>query len=67
MIIKEFNEKNNYASDEKSKKERIQLNDNVQMLANELDELNENNKQLNDKIIKDEKLRSIYEMINLRN
>ena len=67
MIIKEFNEKNNYASDEKSKKERIQLNDNVQMLANELDELNENNKHLNDKIIKDEKLRSIYEMINLRN
>ena len=67
MIIKEFNEKNNYASDEKSKKERIQLNDNVQMLANELDELNENNKQLNDKIIKDEKLRNIYEMINLRN
>ena len=67
MIIKEFNEKNNFASDEKSKKERIQLNDNVQMLANELDELNENNKQLNDKIIKDEKLRNIYEMINLRN
>ena len=67
MIIKEFNEKNNFASDEKSKKERIQLNDNVQMLANELDELNENNKQLNDKIIKDEILRNIYEMINLRN
>ena len=67
MIIKEFNEKNNYMSEEKSKKERIQLNDNVQMLANELDELNENNKQLNDKIIKDEKLRNIYEMINLRN
>ena len=67
MIIKEFNEKNNYISEEKSKKERIQLNDNVQMLANELDELNENNKQLNDKIIKDEKLRNIYEMINIRN
>ena len=67
MIIKEFNEKNNNLSDDKSKKERIQLNDNVQMLANELDELNENNKQLNDKIIKDEKLRNIYEMINLRN
>ena len=67
MIIKEFNEKNNFASEEKTKKERIQLNDNVQMLANELDELNENNKQLNDKIIKDEKLRNIYEMINLRN
>ena len=67
MIIKEFNEKNNYITEEKSKKERIQLNDNVQMLANELDELNENNKQLNDKIIKDEKLRNIYEMINLRN
>ena len=67
MIIKEFNEKNNCISEEKSKKERIQLNDNVQMLANELDELNENNKQLNDKIIKDEKLRNIYEMINLRN
>ena len=67
MIIKEFNEKNNNSLNDKFKQERIQLNDNVQMLANELDELNENNKQLHDKIIKDEKLKNIYEMINLRN
>ena len=67
MIIKEFNEKNNNSLNDKFKQERIQLNDNVQMLANELDELNENNKQLHDKIMKDEKLKNIYEMINLRN
>jgi DNA polymerase III gamma/tau subunit len=67
MIIKEFNEKNNNSSNDKFKQERMQLNDNVQMLANELDELNENNKQLHDKIMKDEKLKNIYEMINLRN
>ena len=45
----------------------MQLTENVQMLANELDELNENNRQLNDKIIKDEKLNNIYNMVNLRN
>ena len=30
------------------------------MLANELDELTENNKLLNDKIMNDEKLKNIY-------
>ena len=37
------------------------------MLANELDDLSEYNKQLNDKIMKDEKLKKLYELINLRN
>lgn len=66
MVIKEFNEKDN-TFQEKIKKEKIQLADNVQMLANELDELSEYNKQLSDKIMKDEKLKKIYEMINLKN
>ena len=66
MIIKEFNEKNN-KNGNKINEERKQLSSNVQMLANELDELNENNKQLNDKIMNDEKLKNIYEMINLKN
>ena len=66
MIIKEFNEKNN-KNGNKINEERNQLSLNVQMLANELDELNENNKQLNDKIMNDEKLKNIYEMINLKN
>ena len=66
MVIKEFNEKDNTFK-EKIKKEKIQLADNVQMLANELDELSEYNKQLSDKIMKDENLKKIYEMINLKN
>ena len=66
MVIKEFNEKDN-TFQEKIKKEKIQLADNVQILANELDELSEYNKQLSDKIMKDEKLKKIYEMINLKN
>ena len=66
MIIKEFNIKNNIYEN-KIKEERNQLSSNVQMLANELDELNENNNQLNDKIMKDEKLKNIYEMVNLKN
>ena len=66
MIIKEFNEK------DKNKqfninKEKEQLSLNVQMLANELDELNENNRILYDKIQKDVKLKKIYELYNLRN
>ena len=52
MVIKEFNEKDNLFK-EKIKKEKIQLAENVQMLANELDDLSEYNKQLNDKIMKD--------------
>ena len=66
MVIKEFNEKDNLFK-EKIKKEKIQLAENVQMLANELDELSEYNKQLSDKIMKDEKLKKLYELINLRN
>ena len=66
MVIKEFNEKDNLFK-EKIKKEKIQLAENVQMLANELDDLSEYNKQLNDKIMKDEKLKKLYELINLRN
>ena len=66
MVIKEFNEKDNTFK-EKIKKEKIQLANNVQMLANELDELSEYNKQLSDKIMKDENLKKIYEMINLKN
>ena len=59
MVIKEFNDKDESLI-EKTNKEKMQLTENVQMLANELDELNENNRQLNDKIIKDEKLNNIY-------
>ena len=66
MVIKEFNEKDNLFK-EKIKKEKTQLAENVQMLANELDDLSEYNKQLNDKIMKDEKLKKLYELINLRN
>ena len=66
MVIKEFNDKDETLI-EKTNKEKMQLTENVQMLANELDELNENNRQLNDKIIKDEKLNNIYNMVNLRN
>ena len=66
MVIKEFNEKDN-SFKEKIEKEKNQLEENVQMLANELDDLSEYNKQLNDKIMKDEKLKKIYEMINLKN
>ena len=66
LVIKEFNEKDNLFK-EKIKKEKIQLAENVQMLANELDDLSEYNKQLNDKIMKDEKLKKLYELINLRN
>jgi hypothetical protein len=66
MVIKEFNEKEKN-HEEKIKKEKNQLAENVQILANELDDLSEYNKQLNDKIMNDEKLKKIYEMINLRN
>ena len=66
MVIKEFNEKDkNKELNLKMEKEQLILN--VQMLANELDELNENNKQLYEKIQKDNKLKKIYELYNLRN
>jgi len=66
LVIKEFNEKDNLFK-EKIKNEKIQLSENVQMLANELDDLSEYNKQLNDKIMKDEKFKKVYELVNLRN
>ena len=65
-VIKEFNEKDNLFK-KKIKNEKIQLSENVQMLANELDDLSEYNKQLNDKIMKDEKFKKVYELVNLRN
>lgn len=61
MIIKEFNERDKN-KELNLKKENEQLNLNVQMLANEVDELNENNKQLLDKIINDNKLKKIYDL-----
>ena len=66
LVIKEFNEKDNLFK-EKIKNEKNQLSENVQMLANELDDLSEYNKQLNDKIMKDEKFKKVYELVNLRN
>ena len=66
ILIKEFNEKDKNF-EEKKEKEKEQLIDNVQILANELDEINEKNKNLNDEIIKDKKLKNIYDLINLRN
>ena len=65
MIIKEFNEKDK-SNGENIKKEKEQLKINVQMLANELDELNENNKQLYDKIQNNNNLKKIYELYTLR-
>ena len=66
MLIKEFNEKDKNKQ-LNLKKEKEQLSLNVQMLANELDDLNENNKQLYDKIQKDSKLKKIYELYKIRN
>ena len=66
MVIKEFNEKDKN-NELNLKKEKEQLILNVQMLANELDELNENNKQLYDKIQKDNNLKKIYELYNIKN
>ena len=66
MLIKEFNEKDKNI-EEKIEKEKEQLIENVQMLANELDEINENNKNLNDKIMKNDKLKKINDLLNIRN
>ena len=66
MVIKEYNEKDK-SNGLNIKKEKEQLTLNVQMLANELDELNENNKQLYDKIQKDENLKKIYDLILTKN
>lgn len=66
MLIKEFNEKDK-SNGLNIKKEKEQLIFNVQMLANELDDLNENNKQIYDKIQKDDKLKKIYDLVNMKN
>ena len=66
MLIKEFNEKDK-SNGLNIKKEKEQLIFNVQMLANELDDLNENNKQIYDKIQNDDKLKKINELINMKN
>ena len=66
MVIKEYNEKDK-SKGLNIKKEKEQLILNVQMLANELDELNENNKNLYDKIQNDENLKKIYDLIITKN
>ena len=66
ILIKEFNEKDK-SNGLNLKKEKDQLIFNVQMLANELDDLNEYNKQIYDKIQEDNKLKKIYDLINLKN
>ena len=66
ILIKEFNEKDK-SNGLNLKKEKEQLIFNVQMLANELDDLNEYNKQIYDKIQEDNKLKKIYDLINLKN
>ena len=64
----EFNEKDKDKNKEKNlKKEKEQLIFNVQMLANELDDLNENNKQLYDKIQNNNNLKKIYDLIIAKN
>ena len=65
-MIKEFNEKEKNKN-LNLKKEKEQLILNVQLLANELDELNENNKQLYEKIEKDNNIKKVYELYSLRN
>lgn len=65
MIIKEFNERDKN-KELNLKKENEQLNLNVQMLANEVDELNENNKHFLDKIINDNKLKKIYDLYMMK-
>ena len=66
MLIKEFNEKDK-SNGLNVKKEKEQLIFNVQMLANELDELNEYNKQIFDKIQKNDNLKKIYDLVNIKN
>ena len=63
MLIKEFNEKDK-SNGLNLKKEKEQLDLNVQMLANELDDLNENNKQIDDKIQNNNNLQKINDLMN---
>ena len=65
LLIKEYNEKDNQILN--SKKEKEQLLMNLQMLANEVDALNENNKALSDKRQKDKKLQKLYELMKEKN
>ena len=66
MLIKEFNEKDKN-KEMNLKKEKEQLIFNVQMLANELDDVNENNKQLYDKIQNNNNMKKIYDLVNTKN
>ena len=66
MITKEFNEKDEVILS-KVKEEKGQLEYNVQMLANELDELNENNKFLYEKIQKNDKMKKINDLLSSKN
>ena len=63
MLIKEFNEKDK-SNGLNLKKEKEQLDLNVQMLANELDDLNENNKHIDDKIQNINNLQKINDLMN---
>ena len=65
MLIKEYNEKNNQTLNLKKEKEQLLMN--LQMLANEVDVLNENNKALSDKIQKNNKLQKLYELMKEKN
>ena len=62
MLIKEYNEKDHSQADN-LKKEKEQLLMNLQMLANEVDVLNENNKALYDKRQKDNNMQKLYELM----
>jgi len=66
LVIKEFNEKDK-SNGLNIKKEKEQLISNVQILANELDDLTENNNQIYNKIQKNNKLKDIYDLIEERN
>lgn len=65
ILIKEYNEKDNQTINFKKEKEQLLMN--LQMLANEVDTLTENNKALSDKRQKDNKLQKLYELMKEKN
>ncbi len=65
ILIKEYNEKDNQTLNFKKEKEQLLMN--LQMLANEVDSLNENNKALSDKRKKDNILQKLYELMKEKN
>ena len=65
ILIKEYNEKDNQTINFKKEKEQLLMN--LQMLANEVDTLTENNKALSDKRQKDNKLQKLYELVKEKN